>query len=272
MVWTKTQLPKIVGSIALSLLLLGGPLGCDDFLTKDRTIGVKPEDTGSSSSSGGGGSASPDDDDEDGLSNDIEGSFAIETQVSDTDHDGFGDGLEFVVNSGDPLNGNDSPVSLNRSRLLQPSEVIINDPDADGDGLGDRFEEDNSLDPDNPDTDADGFADGLELVAGADPFRDSSVPERINDPISDGIIRTGNPPLDSDRDGLSDSLDSFNGSRPNAADTDTDGFSDGLEFLMGSDPTDTLSVPNFNVPFPPESTEESGSGSEEEEETASSAS
>jgi hypothetical protein len=71
-------------------------------------------------------------------------------------------------------------------------------------------------------------------------------------PANDGITRTGSAPLDSDGDGISDSLESLNGTLSNQTDTDSDGFSDGIELLLGSDETDNASVPNFGVPPRPE--------------------
>ncbi len=45
-----------------------------------------------------------------------------------------------------------------------------NNPDSDGDGLGDGFEVQNRLSPLNPDTDGDGVNDGQEVQQGSDPF------------------------------------------------------------------------------------------------------
>ena len=53
-------------------------------------------------------------------------------------------------------------------------------------------------------------------------------------------------------DGLSDDIEALNGTLARERDTDGDGFSDGLEYLMGSDATEVLSIPNFNVPQPPQ--------------------
>ena len=42
-------------------------------------------------------------------------------------------------------------------------------PDADGDGLADGWEEENSIDPESSDTDEDGWEDGEEVFGFADP-------------------------------------------------------------------------------------------------------
>lgn len=241
--------------VAAASLFLGGFLaGCNDFLTKDLILGVAPDDTDTDDGDGGGDSGTvdtPDDDDSDGLGNEVEEVFEIDPITSDTDQDGFGDGLEFVVDSGDPLDGSLTPVSLSRELLIDESEALSNDPDSDQDGLGNTFETDNSLDESNPDTDGDGYQDGLELVAGSDPFDDGSRPTRSTAPINDGIDRSGTTaPADSDLDGVADSIEAVNGTESNSRDSDGDGFSDGIEFLMGSNPVSNTSIPNFIVPVP----------------------
>jgi len=233
--------------------------GCD--FQEDVGIGTAlPEDSGSDGSGSDGGGSSrtdvPDDDDADGLSNDVEDLFGINTIKADTDHDGFDDGLEFVGALGDPLNGSRSPTSEDRDLLLLESEAIRNDPDRDQDGLGDTFEANNGLDPENPDTDGDGYQDGLELVANSNPFDSSDRPVRASPPASDGIDRGALiPPADMDGDGLAEEIEALNGTISTDRDTDGDGFSDGLEFLMGSDGTDVLNIPNFSVPDPPSDTD-----------------
>lgn len=245
-------------AFALFALFLGSVSGCDgygeDYLTKHIYFGVAPDDipsSTSSSSSSSGSSTAPADDDGDNLSNDVETTFDMETRTADTDFDGYGDGLEFAVDTGDPLNGSLSPSPLNRVKTVLPEDAENDPRDSDLDGLGDEFEASNSLDPNSYDTDGDGYGDGLELVANSNPFLSSDRPTRDAPPASDGIDRTGTPPQDSDRDGISNDIEEFNGSSANDDDTDSDGFSDGLEFLMGSDPTTNLSIPNFFVPDPP---------------------
>lgn len=214
-------------------------------------LGFK-EDGGSSSSSSSGGDGGSDsdglkDDDDDGLSNSVENTARTDDQKFDSDHDGFDDGLEFIGEGGDPLNGEADPTPFSKRRTLPTPEGLINS-DTDGDGLGSGFEEESSLDPNSADSDEDGYADGLELLAGSDPTDSDSRPTRSSPPSSDGITRTGSPPTDSDGDGLSDSLESQVGSRAQDPDSDDDGYGDGLEYLAGSSATDNLVVPNFQLP------------------------
>ncbi|MCB0346268.1 MAG: hypothetical protein KDD66_14210 [Bdellovibrionales bacterium] len=243
---------------ALLCLLVGAAGGCDgfgeNFLTKDIYFGVAPDDVGSSSSSTSSSSSSgsaQEDDDGDNLSNEVETTFDMETRTADTDFDGYGDGLEFAVDSGDPLNASLAPSPLNRVRTVLLEDAVTDSTDSDLDGLGDKFETEHSLDPNSYDTDGDGYGDGIELVANSDPFVATDRPARDAPPASDGIDRNGTPPRDGDDDGLSDELENLNGTSASNDDTDSDGFSDGLEFLMGSDPTTNLSIPNFFVPEPP---------------------
>jgi hypothetical protein len=232
--------------------------GCNhDFWQDDIGLGTKATESADSTDSDSSSSAdsstvTPADDDADGLSNEVEASLGIETRIADTDHDGFADGLEYVGNRGDPLNASVNPAAENRDKLIAESEAVVSDPDSDQDGLGNSFERDNSLDENNPDIDGDGYSDGLELVAESNPFLSSSRPTRDNSPASDGISRSGAGPSDTDRDGLSDEIERLNGTALNDSDSDNDGFGDGIEYLMGSDGTDSLSIPNFNVPLPPD--------------------
>lgn len=243
---------------AVLALAAGAASGCDgfgtDIFTKHIQFGVAPEDssTSGSSSSSSGGSGGSVDDDGDGLSNDVENAFEMEPRTADSDFDGYSDGLEFAVDSGDPLTAAVIPSSLNRTRTLLPLDAVTDTQDSDLDGLGDKFENDNGLDPESADTDGDGYSDGLELVANSNPFDAADRPERLAPPASDGIDRTGTPPRDNDGDGLSNDVESLNGTTTTRTDSDSDGFSDGLEFLMGSDPLSDLSIPNFFVPEPPQ--------------------
>lgn len=230
--------------------------GCKDYLTDDYFIGTGGNDATGGGTDGGGvdNTDSPSDDDADGLSNEVEDSFGGESLEADSDQDGYDDGLEFVGNGGDPLNGSASPTPFSRFRILEQEDAVRNDPDSDLDGLGDMFETENGLDPQDPDIDDDGYHDGLELVANSDPFDASDRPERLAPPAPDGVDRLPPSPRDADGDGLSDEIENINGSTTTQRDTDGDGFSDALEFLMGSDELDFLSIPNFNIPSPPADT------------------
>ncbi len=252
-----TTLPRSYSfHLAATLLSLVLPLfisGCNDnFWQKNIELGTKGDGSTDSGDGSSGGSDSPTgDDDADGISNSVEETFEMDPKSADSDHDGFSDALEFVGDEGDPLFAERTPTAFNRSKILLPANVVRGDPDRDGDGLGNKFETDHSLDPDSADTDEDGYNDGIELVANSDPFDATDRPERDSPPSFDGLSRIGDPPPDSDRDGLSNDLDSNNGTLSTTADTDGDGFGDGLEYLMGSRGDDEFSIPNFSVPAAP---------------------
>ncbi len=107
----------------------------------------------------------------------------------DTDNDGLIDGLEGTLR-------------------YDSNHTYYNNPDTDGDGLGDLQELLMGTDPRNPDSDKDLIADGQEVYKfGTDPF--------IND---------------TDGDGLLDGEETFfYHTNPHAADTDGDGIIDGRE-------------------------------------------
>lgn len=235
----------------LGVLFAFAFVGCNDFMSKDIALGVENE----SKTSTGTSSSSPGDDDADGISSEVEESFDMDSKKSDSDHDGYADGIEFSVDTGDPLHGSVIPAPLGRVKIVAAEDLRLDSSDSDLDGLGNNFEDDNSLDKNNPDTDGDGYSDGLELVAGADPFRSEIIPIREAPPASDGVTRNGAAPRDGDGDGLSDELELSDGTSATDRDSDNDGFDDGIELLMGSDPNEQSSIPNFSIPSPPEETE-----------------
>lgn len=187
-----------------------------------------------------------DDDDDDWLSNTVEQEVKTEPRVADTDHDGYGDGLEFVVDTGEPLISTIKPGRLSRESILTASEILRNQTDSDGDGLGDNYEVSYGLDTAKADTDGDGFADAIELVADTDPLDQNDFPDR--DTLDSSSTTSGDMPADGDRDGLSDNVESVLETNSTTRDTDTDGFADGVEYLIGSDPLDAASVPDFREP------------------------
>ncbi len=228
--------------LIMSFLFLS--TGCDE----DVVIGQAPADSDTDTSSS---TTSPEDSDSDGLSDDVEEENRVDTEplVRDTDRDGFNDGMEFISQSGDPLNSLVVPASEARARNLLDTESSSDLIDSDRDGLGRNFENENDLDDNDADIDDDGFSDSLELVANTDPFNGSSVPTRNQPPASDGIDpSTVAVPLDNDGDGISNDREAFFGYDPNQSDTDGDGFSDNIEYLMGSVAVDEFNVPNFSVP------------------------
>lgn len=216
-------------------------LGCNDYLTKDvvlaggKATGASPTPTPSPGES--------DDSDKDGLSDEVETTFKLDSSSADSDGDGFADGLEFVGSNGDPLDSAKQPQPQNRESSTSTAATATSD--SDGDGLSDSFEETQGLSSDNADSDGDGYGDPLELVGASDPLISESRPTRANPPTANGQIGEVSAPTDSDEDGLADNLEELNFTIAQSADTDADGFADGLEYLMGSAGNDPESVPDF---------------------------
>ncbi|MFN0126987.1 MAG: LamG-like jellyroll fold domain-containing protein [Verrucomicrobiales bacterium] len=150
------------------------------------------------------------------------------------------------------------------------------DVDSDGDGLPDKWETANELDPrDNGSTDPvngasgdpdrDGLDNAKEFARGTDP--------RGADTDSDGVpdgaeVAAGTNPRnpDSDRDGLSDGDEAARRTNPLDADTDGDGIGDSAEVALGSDPLDPKSGPStdaalvLHLPFDGDASDVSGNG------------
>ena len=121
----------------------------------------------------------------------------------------------------------------------EPAPPTLATPDSDNDGLTDTFENTIGTNPSLVDTDGDGLTDGAEVAIhstnplsedtdgdGASDFdevNNSTDPTDINSPAP-------SPPLDTDADGLPDSLEDSIGTNPSLSDTDLDGLSDGVEY------------------------------------------
>ncbi|MDD2943399.1 MAG: hypothetical protein PHC51_10595 [bacterium] len=217
-------------------LIIFFPLtSCNDFMSKDVKFAVK--DDGSSTTDSV-------DEDADGLGSELEKSLGFNHLDYDSDNDGFGDGLEYVSASGDPLDNAKEPSPLNKSRILSENEVVSDTTDSDTDGLGNLYEQSLGLDGDSADTDNDGYSDMLEVFADSDANDANSKPTRSTPAVDDGVD-SGNSGIDSDKDGLSDAVEQLNGTDPQKSDSDGDGYSDALEYLMGSDGSSELSVPDL---------------------------
>jgi len=127
----------------------------------------------------------------------------------------------------------------NAPSLLPPATV-----DTDQDGLPDQQEKTLGTDPNNPDTDGDGLSDGDEvniyhtnpLLLDTDGDGTSDGIE-VNTPGRDPLVADAVIDVDSDADGLSDTIEFSLGTDPFNPDTDLDGLLDGQEVnLYGTNP------------------------------------
>jgi len=205
---------------------------------------------------------------------------------SDSDDDGYFDGIETGDGSFDDI-ANDTgtdPLDADTDDDGLPDGVETNDgtfddiatdtgsnplePDSDFDTLPDGYEAENGLDPGSDDSaedpDSDDSSNLEEFARNTDP----NNPDTDGDGASDGaetdtgtfvsLEDTGTDPLDpdTDNDGLLDGVEtndgSFNGAEDTGSDphnnnTDDDNFRDGAEVnLHGTDPTDDNSFPVIN--------------------------
>ncbi|MDX1507019.1 MAG: S8 family serine peptidase [Woeseiaceae bacterium] len=144
--------------------------------------------------------------------------------------------------------------------------------DADEDGMSDRWETQNGLDPSDPsdaltDLDADGLANIDEYLNGTNPQAADTDVDGLSDGDEVFVYQTDPTNPDSDNDGLTDNDEvSIHGTDPNqldtdgdglddreeiqdhltnplVADSDNDGFDDRIEVLTGANPLDAGSVP-----------------------------
>lgn len=168
------------------------------------------------------------DTDGDGLDDDDETAAGTDPKDADSDDDGVIDGMEVepgvdtdhdgLVNALDPDSDNDG--------LFDGTELGMDCSNAATNPLAGacRADADNGAttsSPVNADSDSGGVSDGSE---------DTNLNGRIDPGELDvGLGNDDLVVLDSDGDGLSDSLEQFLGTDPNDADTDDDGVIDGLE-------------------------------------------
>lgn len=149
------------------------------------------------------------------LNSDGDGPGGEDFRDPDSDDDGIDDQVEAGPSPATPVDsdGDGTPDYL--------------DSDSDGDGLSDATEGDVHSDADGVpdyldlDSDGDGVSDKQEVLVGTDP----------SDPDS--------TPGDTDTDGLSDAEEEAIGLDPNDGDSDKDGISDGLETPEPASPPDT---------------------------------
>jgi hypothetical protein len=136
----------------------------------------------------------------------------------------------------------------NMTTPVKATFMLLDQPDADRDGVPDALEASLQLDPNNPDSKQDGRRDGerdfdndglsnaFEIFWGFNPM----VARSRNANILDGD-------LDDDADALINRREQAASTNPTLADTDGDGWNDEAEFTAGSDPLDPKSKPSFLV-------------------------
>lgn len=146
-------------------------------------------------------------------------------------------------------------LDFDKDGLSNISEIVVHDTDyleldTDRDGLDDKYELDNNLNPRSKDSDFDGLSDGQEVKY---VFSDPLVADTDNDSLSDGVefktLHTNPLVADSDDDNLSDYYETeISLTNPNKADTDKDDLTDGDEIniyqtnpLMSDSDQDMLS-------------------------------
>ncbi|NHJ03873.1 MAG: hypothetical protein EAX90_03555 [Candidatus Heimdallarchaeota archaeon] len=190
--------------------------------------------------------------DNDGLANLID---------SDSDNDGFLDGLEISCewnpldsNSPDGFSDPDEDGLNNQAEALLGTDPF--NPDTDGDGLTDGeevlFVNDGSVEgqdgygtnPLDPDSDNDGISDGAEVCFWNIDYEERwfGTPYWYSDYDEDSIINLHD--VDSDNDGFTDGYEinhnwnPLDYDDPIKPDTDEDGLNDYYELIIGTDPND----------------------------------
>ena len=198
------------------------------------------------------------DSDEDSL---VDGIEVNQTNTSptneDSDSDEMNDGFE-VTHSLNPLDATDATDDEDSDGLnnLWEFKLGLNPQltDSNSNGISDALEDreldglanlaeitTHNTDPSQPDTDMDTLPDGWELANGFDPTVHNGT---------DGDA-TNDADADPDGDGLTNSQESDNNTKPSDSDTDGDGVNDGAEVGQGSNPNDlndSQPPPNGTVP------------------------
>jgi uncharacterized repeat protein (TIGR01451 family) len=182
--------------------------------------------------------------DGDGIPDSIETATGTNPDKADTDEDGIPDGVE----------------DKNHNGTVDPGETDPRKADTDNDGIPDGVEDANhngtvdpgETDPRKADTDNDGIPDGVEDKnhnGTVDPGEtdprdrdtdDGGVPDGAEDKNHNGTVDPGetdplnpaddNPAeIDSDGDGILDTVETATGTNPNSDDSDNDGVPDGVE-------------------------------------------
>ena len=164
--------------------------------------------------------------DDDGVPDPTEAMVGTDARTADTDRDGIEDGLELTVPDLSPLRPDSDGDGYVDGRAPVPA-------DNDLDGLTNAHEAELGTHPDVWDTDGDTIADGLEVERGTDPVAWLDQPD--DESIDDVLERHQTDP---DLDGLTNEVEAWYGTDPNAGDSDGGGVWDGRELVRGTDPTD----------------------------------
>jgi hypothetical protein len=181
-----------------------------------------------------------DDDDDDGLPASVELELGLSPLFSDSDKDGFGDGLEGlvdrdsdgIIDSLDFDSDNDSVPDVEERGAFRLNV------DEDADAIRTNVEYAFAL-RFGKDIDGDGLVNWLDTDADGDGKDD--VSEGFGDVDADGIAAfldpddSSGPDFDDDGDGLNNSVEFARGSSPLVSDTDGDGVLDLLELDADSD-------------------------------------
>lgn len=183
----------------------------------------------------------------------LEVTFSVASNTSDSDSDGLGDCYEKAFGT-DPNNADSDGDSLNDGIEVKgsnPTNPLAADSDQDGllDGSEDANHngalDTNETNPNNPDTDQDILTDGCEVLGSnpTNPLDTDSDDDSLTDGVEDAnhncvldLNETNPNDADSDDDGLTDGFEVTNGTNPLDADSDDDGISDGedVEWIQGS--------------------------------------
>ncbi|HIE24607.1 MAG TPA: hypothetical protein EYP74_01260 [Anaerolineales bacterium] len=137
-----------------------------------------------------------------------------------------------------PKKGEQESISATQTASYnQTQAVIIGGEDIDGDGLLNSEEIQLGTDPQNPDTDGDGLGDGDEVKNySTEPLNTDTDGDGLSD--GDEVFTYKTNPLipDTDEDALTDGDEIVHQTNPLLADTDSDGLNDGAEVALGTDP------------------------------------
>ena len=160
-----------------------------------------------------------------------------------------------------------SHYALERTSMLTGTGTDPLRADTDGDGLPDKWEVDNGLNPLGSsdalqDGDGDGLTNAQEYGLGTNPNRSDTDGDGLSDGEEANTHRTDPLAADTDGDGLSDGAEvNTHRTDPLKADTDDDGYSDSFEILsLKSDPFRPNDIPAFVRVANPKNPDEDGGG------------